>query len=79
MEVHCVLCKLGTGFPKGSIIGLVLFITYLHDLPLRINSVSQPILFADNGSVIISGSVKFNYMIKWFAANMLVLNLDKTK
>jgi len=55
MEVRCVLCKVGIGFPKGSIIGLVLFITYINDLYLRIHSVSQPILFADNGSVIISG------------------------
>jgi len=55
MEVRCVLCKVGIRFPKGSIIGLVLFIMYINDLPLRINSASQPILFADNGSVIISG------------------------
>jgi hypothetical protein len=62
-------------------------IVYLNDLPLRINAVSKPILFADDTtSVIISEMQRFLFgvnlvlchMIKWFAANNLVLNLDKT-
>jgi len=64
-----------------------LFVICIIDLPLRINSVSEPILFADDTSVIIS-SRNFHYfrlvsnlvlfhMIKWFAANNLVLNLGK--
>jgi hypothetical protein len=75
------------GFLQGSILGPLLII-YINDLQLRINSVSEPILFADDNCVIISGR-NFNYfcsvtnlvlsqMIKWFAANNLVLNLDKT-
>jgi len=65
-----------------------LFIIYINNLPLRINSVSEPILFVDDTSVIIS-SINFedffslsklvlSRMIKWFVANNLVLNLDKT-
>ena len=56
--------------------------------PLRINSISLPILFADVTSVIIS-SRNFEdfyslsnsvlcYMIKTFAINKIVLSLDKT-
>jgi len=54
---------------------------------LRINSVSEPILFADNTSVIISSrnfedfcsvsSLFPSPLIKWFVANNVVLTLDK--
>jgi len=61
---------------------------YIHDLPQRINSVSEPILFADHTGVIISSRNFEDFctvsnlflpgIIKWFAANIFVLNLDKT-
>ena len=84
-------CDWGTlkfGFLQGAILGPLLFIVYINDLQLRINSISEPLLFADDNCVIIS-SRNFNYicsvsnlvlsqMITWFAANNLVLNLDKT-
>jgi hypothetical protein len=57
---------------------------YINDLPLKISSVLEPILFADNTSVIISSrfskdlfsvsSLVLSCMIKWFTANNLVLN-----
>jgi len=60
---------------------------YINDLPLRINSVSEPVLFADGTSVIISSrnfidfclvsNLLLSCNIKWFAASKLVLNLDK--
>lgn len=40
--------------PQGSILGQLLFIIHIHHLPQRINSVSEPILFADDTNGIIS-------------------------
>ena len=55
---------------------------------MRINSLAEPILFADDTSVRISNRsfVEFSttanavlaHIIKWFSANKLVLNLGKT-
>jgi len=75
-------------FHQVSVLGPLLFRTYIQDIPLRINAVSEEILFADDTSVIIS-SINFEdfcplsnlvpfHVIKLFAANNLVLNLDKT-
>jgi len=54
---------------------------------LRINSLAEPILFADDTSVINSNrnfiefsttaKVVLARMIEWFSANKLVLNLEK--
>jgi len=65
----------------------MLFIKYINDLPLRLNSLSEPMLFADDTSVIISSknfkdfcsvtNLLLPHKNKWFATN-LVLNLDKT-
>jgi hypothetical protein len=71
-------------FPKGSILGPPFFIIQINDFPLRINSVSEPILFADDTSVIIT-SINFedfcsmsnsvlSHVIECIAANNLVLN-----
>jgi hypothetical protein len=64
-----------------------MFIIHINDLSMKINYVSETILFADDISVIISSrnfedfcSVPYLvllHMIELFAANNFVLNLDK--
>jgi hypothetical protein len=78
-------CTLKYGVSQGSILGSLLFIMYINDLSLRINSVTQLILFANDTSFTISSSnfkgfssiLVLSHVIKWFAANDLAINLDK--
>jgi len=61
---------------------------YTNNLCMRINSVSEPIVFTDDTGVTISRRnfgdfcsvtiLVLSRMIKWFAANNLVPNFDKT-
>jgi hypothetical protein len=76
------------GIPQGSILGPLFFILYINDLPKTIVGLANPVLFADNTSMIISKSdpkeftntinrniIKIN---EWFKSNSLSLNIDKT-
>jgi len=64
---------------QGSILWPLLFVIYINDLPPKINSVSETILFVDDTSVIITGrnlgdfcsvsNLVFSHVIKWFAGN----------
>jgi len=74
------------GVHQGSILGPLLFIIYMNDLPKRINSLSEPILYADDTSVIIINrnfedffsvsNLVLSCIIEWYEANKLVLNLE---
>ena len=76
------------GIPQGSILGPLFFILYIKDLPKTMEISANPVLFADDTSMIITKSdpIVFTNTInrniikikKWFKSNSLSLNIDKT-
>jgi hypothetical protein len=76
------------GVLQGSILGLLLFLFYISDLPLNFNSTVKSVLFADDISLVVSSynkqyindvNITLARLNDWLNLNLLTLNFNKTK
>jgi hypothetical protein len=81
--------KINHGMPQGSILGPMLFLFYINDLPKVVNDNTEPVIFSDDTSIIVSNSnlvefknnliSAFQQLNAWFIINLLSLNYNKTQ
>ncbi len=78
---------LNCGVPQGSVLGPLLFLIYINDMPKSLKKMIA-LLFADDSTVYLSGSSlpelvnivnsELHILCEWFKSNKLSLNVDKT-
>ena len=76
------------GVPQGSILGPILFLIYINDLPQACN-LAKPIIFADDTTLLISNknhsnlvtdlNHELNELVSWCQSNRLTVNTSKTE
>ena len=87
MDTNLKQKKLTIGVPQGSVLGPLLFLIYINDLPMATKRMNS-ILFADDTTLFTQNTV-LNNLIKemkddlklvseWLIANSLTLNIGKT-
>lgn len=76
------------GVPQGSVLGPLLFLLYINDLPQAAPPKTIPIIFADDTSLLIASpntcellkefTSSLSQLNKWLQQNSLILNISKT-
>ena len=72
-----------------SVLGPLLFLTYINNLPKIINNKSITLLFQDDTSILVTNpnpvafasdiNAVFKCINEWFMVNLLLLNYNKSK
>ena len=86
-NTHSDKKNISCGIPQGSVLGPLLFLIYINDIP-NVSKKLYSILFADHTSVFLEGNnlnslstiinEELNKISVWLAFNKLTLNIEKS-